>query len=76
MSHNLMFRVESVELSVTQMCICGFVILEDMLKDLSCIIVLVMLVLTGSSLLLLTGECLCAFGYGICCNFTYMNTVK
>jgi len=28
MSHNLMFRVESVELPVTQMCIGCFVILE------------------------------------------------
>ena len=62
MSLNLMFRVESVELSVTQMCIYCFVILEDMLTDLSCIIVLVMLVLQGSSLLILTGQCLRAFG--------------
>jgi len=61
-SLNLMFRVESVELSVTQMCIYCFVILEDMLTDLSCIIVLVMLVLQGSSLLILTGQCLRAFG--------------
>ena len=45
----LMFRVESVELSVTQMCIYCFVILDVMLDDLSCIIVLVMLVLKGSS---------------------------
>jgi len=54
------------------MCIVVLSYLNDMLEDLSCIIVLVMIVLKGSSLLLLTGECLCAFGYGICCNFTYI----
>jgi len=76
MSHNLMFRVESVELPVTQMCIVVLSYLNDMLEDLSCIIVLVMIVLKGSSLLILTGECLRAFGYCICCNFTYMYTGK
>ena len=72
----LMFRVESVELSVTQMCIYCFVILDVMLDDLSCIIVLVMLVLKGSSYLYLQESVYVLLVYCICCNFVERYTVK
>ena len=55
MSHNLMFRVESVELPVTQMCIGYFVILESYVERLIVYyrVLLVMIVLKGSSYLYL-----------------------
>jgi len=53
-----------------------FVILEDMLKDLSCIIVLVMLVLKGSSYLYLQESVYVLLVYCICCNFVERYTVK
>ena len=71
-----MFRVESVELSVTRMRIYCFVILDVMLDDLSCIIVLVVLVLKGSSYLYLQESVYVLLVYCICCNSVERYTVK